>query len=169
MVAQQGSTYLFMRRYDEAIAQYQKALDLNPNIPAIHAELSWAYAMKHMYPQALAECEKIPKQDRAVGAENQFVAGVLGWVYAVSGKKAEALNIARQLEGLSSQTYVDFYMVAGIYGGLGDKGEAFRLLEEGYKQRSGGMVYLAVDVMWYDMHSDPRYRDLLRRIGLPQP
>jgi serine/threonine protein kinase/tetratricopeptide (TPR) repeat protein len=169
MVAQQGSTYLFMRRYDEAIAQYQKALDLNPNIPAIHAELSWAYAMKHMYPQALAECEKIPKQDRAVGAENQFVAGVLGWVYAVSGKKADALNIARPLEGLSSQTYVDFYMVAGIYAGLGDKGEAFRLLEEGYKQRSGGMVYLAVDVMWYDMHSDPRYRDLLRRIGLPQP
>ena len=60
-------------------------------------------------------------------------------------------------------------MVAGIYAGLGDKGEAFRLLEEGYKQRSGGMVYLAVDVMWYDMHSDPRYGDLLRRIGLPQP
>lgn len=169
MVAQQGSTFLFMRRYDEAIAQYQKALDLNPNIPAIHAELSWAYAMKHMYPQALAECEKIPKQDRAVGAENQFVAGVLGWVYAVSGKKADALNIARQLEGLSSQTYVDSYMVAGVYAGLGDKGEAFRLLEEGYKQRSGGMVYLAVDVMWYDMYSDPRYGDLLRRMGLPQP
>jgi len=60
-------------------------------------------------------------------------------------------------------------MIAGIYAGLSDTDEAFRLLEKGFKERSGGMVYLGADVMWYGMHSDPRYTDLLRRIGLPQP
>lgn len=169
IVSQLGSTYLFMRRYDEAIAQYQKALDLNPNLPQVRAELGWAYAMKRMYSQALAEYGKIPKQDKVVAAENQFVAGGLGWVYAVSGRRSEALEIAQEFRELSSHAYVDFYMVAGIYAGLGDKDEAFRLLEKAYGARSGGMVYLGSDVMWYGMHSDPRYADLLRRIGLPQP
>jgi tetratricopeptide (TPR) repeat protein len=160
---------LFTRRYDEAIAQYEKALDLNPNLPVIHAELGWAYAMKRMYPQALAEYDKIAKQDKVVAAENQFVAGGLGWVYAMSGRRADALKIAKEFKDLSSHTYVDFYEIAGIYAGLGDKDEAFRWLEKGYKERSGGMVYLGMDVLWYGMHSDPRYVDLLRRIGLPQP
>ena len=55
---------MFTRRYDEAIAQYQKALDLNPDLPSFRAELSWAYAMKHMYPQALAEYAKSPCRTR---------------------------------------------------------------------------------------------------------
>jgi eukaryotic-like serine/threonine-protein kinase len=164
-----GGVYVFTRRYDEAIAQYQKALDLNPDLPAIRAELSWAYAMKHMYPQALAEYDKIAEQDKSVAAENQFVAGVLGWLYAVSGRRADALRIAKEFRDLSSHSYVDFYQFAWVYAGLGDKDEAFRLLERGYKEHTAAMVYLGSDVAWYGMRSDPRYADLLRRIGLPQP
>jgi serine/threonine protein kinase/Tfp pilus assembly protein PilF len=162
-----GSIYVFTRRYDEAIAQYQKALDLNPDFPAIRVELSWAYALKHMYPQALAEYDKIAEQDKAVAAENQFVAGVLGWLYAVSGRQAEALRIAKEFKALSSHAYVDFYQFAWVYAGLDDKDEAFRLLERGYREHTAGMVYLATDVAWYGMRSDPRYADLLRRMGLP--
>jgi serine/threonine protein kinase/tetratricopeptide (TPR) repeat protein len=158
----------FTRRYDESIAQFQKVLDLNPNLSAVRAALSWAYAMKRMYPQALAEYEKIPTQDKTVAAENQFVASGLGWVYAVSGRRADALKIAQQFRDLSSRTYVDSYQLAGIYAGLGDKDEAFRLLEKGYAQHSATMPWLGIDVFWYGMHADPRYNDLLRRVGLPQ-
>ena len=97
-----------------------------------------------------------------------MVAGGLGWVYAVSGRRADALKIAQEFRDLSSHAYVDFYCLAGIYAGLGDKDEAFRLLEKGYEQHSATMPYLAVDPFWYGMRSDPRYADLLRRIGLPQ-
>ena len=107
--------------------------------------------------------------DKAVAPENQFVAGELGWVYAVSGRRADALRIAQQFRDLSSHAYVDSYQFAQVYAGLGEKDEAFRLLERGYKERSAGMVYLAQDVAWYGMHSDPRYADLLRRMGLPKP
>jgi len=55
-----------------------------------------------------------------------------------------------------------------IYAGLGEQDEAFRWLEKGYEQRSSGMPYLTTDPFWYAMRSDPRYADLLRRIGLPQ-
>jgi hypothetical protein len=70
---------------------------------------------------------------------------------------------------LRAETYVDFYFPAGIYAGLDDKDEAFRLLEKGYQEHSAAMLYLAVDPFWYGLHSDPRYPDLLRRMGLPQP
>ncbi len=162
-----GHAYLLMRRYDEAIPHFQKALDLYPNAAFIRAQLAWSYAMKGMYPQALAEYGKIAEPDKAVAAENQLVADGLGWVYAVSGRRAEALKIAKEVEELSSHTYVDFYQLATIYAGLGDKDEVFRLLEKGYGERSAGMPFLAVDPFWDNVRSDPRYAELLRRMGLP--
>jgi tetratricopeptide (TPR) repeat protein len=168
LVSGLGFVYLSARRYDESIAQCQKALDLNPNLPVVRALLAWAYAMKRMYPQALAEYDKIADQDKAVAAENQFVAGGLGWVYAVSGRRADALKIAQEFRDLSSHAYVDFYIPATIYAGLGDKDEAFRLLEKAYQQHSPTMSFLGIDWFWYGIRSDPRYADLLHRIGLPQ-
>jgi predicted Zn-dependent protease len=76
------------------------------------------------------------RQDKAVAAENQFVASGLGWVYAASGRRADALKIAQEFRDLSSHAYVDFYPLATIYAGLGEKDEAFRLLEKGYEQHS---------------------------------
>jgi hypothetical protein len=70
---------------------------------------------------------------------------------------------------LSSHEYIDSYPIATIYAGLGNKDEAFRWLEKGYEEHSASMPYLAVDPFWYGMRSDPRYADLLRRMGLPQP
>jgi serine/threonine protein kinase/Tfp pilus assembly protein PilF len=161
--------YLLMRRYDESIPHFQKALDLYPNAAFIRAQLAWSYAMKRMYPEALAEYDKIAEPDKAVAPENQLVADGLGWVYAVAGRRANALKIAKEMEDLSSLSYVDFYQLATIYAGLGAKDEAFRLLEKGYQQRSAGMRYLLIDPFWDNVRSDPRYSDLLRRVGLSQP
>ena len=169
IVSQLGAVYFFTRRYDEAIAQYQKALELNPNIAVIRAALATAYAMKHMYGEALAEFDKIPAQDKSVSAENQFIAAVHGWTYAVAGRQREALEIANRLKELSSHGFVDYYMTAGIYSGLNDKDEAFRLLEKAFEQRLPDMQYLGIDPLFYGLRSDTRYADLLRRLGLPQP
>ncbi len=148
IVSQLGNVHLMARQYDESIAQFQKALDLNPNLPVVRAMLALAYAMKRMYPQALAEYDKIADQDKITAAGNQFVAGMLGWVYAFSGRRTDALKIAQEFKDLSAHAYVDFYWAGVIY--------------------AATMPYLAVDPFWYGMHSDPRYADLLRRMGLPQ-
>ncbi len=79
-----------------------------------------------MYPQALAEYDKITAPDKSVATENQLVADGLGWVYAVSGRRADALKIAKGFGDLSSHAYVDFYQLATIDAGLGEKDEAFR-------------------------------------------
>jgi adenylate cyclase len=60
-------------------------------------------------------------------------------------------------------------MTAGIYSGLNDKDEAFRLLEKAFEQRLPDMQYLGIDPLFYGLRSDTRYADLLRRLGLPQP
>jgi len=163
-----GHVYWTMRRYDEAISRYQKTLDLYPNYSWVRAQLAWAYALKGMYPQALAEYDKIADRDKSVAAETQLVADGLGWVYAVSGRRADALKIVQGFTDLSSRTYVDFYQLATIYAGLGEKDEAFRMLQKGYEQRSASMPYLTVDPFWDGIRSDVRYADLLRRMGLPQ-
>ena len=169
IVAGLGFQYLFTRRFDESIAQFQKALELYPDAAPIRAGLSWAYAMKRMYPQAVAEYDKIPDQDKAVAVESQFVAGSRGWIYAVSGRKADALKIAQEFKDLSAHAYVDFYWSGVVYAGLDDKDEAFRLLEKAYQEHSASLLYLGVDVVWDGLHTDPHYADLLRRIGLPKP
>jgi eukaryotic-like serine/threonine-protein kinase len=169
IVSELANVYFIAGQYDASIAQFQKALDLNPNIPVLRAMLASAYAMKRMYPQALAEFDKISDQDKATAAGNQFVAGMLGWVYAISSRRADAVKIVQEFRDLSAHAYVDFYWSGVIYAGLGDKDEAFRSLEKGYQEHAAGMLYLAVDPFWYGLRSDPRYADLLRRIGLPQP
>jgi hypothetical protein len=87
----------------------------------------------------------------------------------VSGRRTDALKIAKEFKDLSAHAYVDFYWPSIVYAGLGDKDEAFRLLEKGYQEHAAAMLYLAVDPFWNVLRSDPRYTDLLRRMKLPQP
>jgi eukaryotic-like serine/threonine-protein kinase len=168
IVADLAYEYMAMRRHDESITYSRKALELDPNLPISRANLAWAFALKGMHAQAIAEYGKIPEQAKAVAAENQFVASGLGWVYAVSGRRADALKIAKQFKDLSSRAYVDFYQCAAIYAGLGDKDEAFQLLEKAFEEHSSSLAFLTVDPYWYGMRSDPRYSELVRKIGLSQ-
>jgi TolB-like protein/Tfp pilus assembly protein PilF len=161
-------SYLAARRYDESIAQSKKAIELDPNAPWLLSALAWAYAAKGMHAAAVAAYEKLGAGANAVSAENQVVAAGLGWVYALAGRRGEALSVAERFNELSSRSYVDFYTVASIYAGLGDKDQAFEFLEKGYEEHSASMVYLKVDPFWDNLRSDPRYQDLLRRMNFPQ-
>jgi eukaryotic-like serine/threonine-protein kinase len=168
-VAQLAFDYMIARRFDEAISQFQKALDLDPNSSWIHSGLASAYAANRKYAQAISEFDKIAEQDKTVTAENQWVVSSLGYVYAVSGRRADALRTADELKDLSSHAYVDSYLIAEIYAVLGEKNMALQWLGRGYEEHSSNMVYLAIDPPWDGMRSDPRFADLLSRIGLPQP
>ena len=91
----------------------------------------------------------------------------LGQVYATAGYQAEALKILEQLQELSNRQYVTPYGVGRIYAALGQKDEAFHWLEIAYEQRANWMVFLKVDPVFDDLRSDPRFRDLMRRMNFP--
>jgi len=159
---------LALHRYEESIAYAQKALELDPSNSVTRGNIPLALALNGQYEQAIAEFNKIPDKDKTVAAETQYLASYLGWIYATSGRRAEALRVARQFKDFSAHAYVDFYELALIYAGMGDKDEAFHWLEKAYEEHSASMPYLGVDLFWEKIRSDPRYADLLRRVGMPQ-
>jgi tetratricopeptide (TPR) repeat protein len=92
----------------------------------------------------------------------------LGYTYAVSGKRNEALKVLERLEELSQKVYVPPTHVAAVYAGLGDKDKAFQWLEKAYRERDEGLIYLNVAPPWVSLRSNSQFTDLTRRIGLPQ-
>jgi len=151
------------RRYDEAIEQCKKMLEMEPAFPLAHWQLGQAYAEKGMYREALSELET----DKALTHGHPLALAYLGNVLARSGERSRALQVLAELKAASKQKYVNSASFARVYAGLGDKEQAFAWLEKAYEERSTGLYLLNVDPTWDGLRSDPRFNDLLRRIGLP--
>ncbi|HEY6120780.1 MAG TPA: protein kinase [Pyrinomonadaceae bacterium] len=159
-----GMNFYYARNYDQAIEQFQKTLELDQNFPPARTYLPAAYEQKGMYDKAIAEFKSAASLQG--GSESSMTTAGLGHVYAVSGKKDEAEAVLNRLKQLSAQEYVPAVSIALIYSGLGEKNQAFAWLEEGYKERAFQMQGLKKEPRWDSLRSDPRFQDLLRRIGL---
>jgi TolB-like protein/DNA-binding winged helix-turn-helix (wHTH) protein/lipoprotein NlpI len=161
-----GLAYYYARDYDRAIEQFQKTLELDQNFPPAHNFLPAAFEQKGMYSEAIAEFKKsIP---RAGGSEWTLSMAGLGHVYAVTGQKSEARTMLDELKQASEQEYVTANSIALIYAGLGDKDQAFVWLDRAYEERAFQMQWIKIEPRWDNLRADPRFQDLLRRIGLPQ-
>jgi tetratricopeptide (TPR) repeat protein len=160
-----GQNLYVARRYDQAIEQLRKTLDMEPNDWISRMFLGLAYEQKGDLPRALEELQKASK----VAADIPWPLAELGHAYALSGKKNDAENVLKDLESWSKRSYVPAYNVATVYVGLGEKEKAISFLEKAYADRSMILTYVKVDPELDSLHSDPRYADLLRRMGLLQP
>jgi adenylate cyclase len=161
MNTDEGLGYYYAGRYDEAIAAYRKALDLDPNYVAAREYIGKAYAAKGMYTEALEEFQKAVRL-----SDRPDLLAYLGYIYAVTGKKAEAQKSLDELKRLSKQKYVPSYDMAVMFAALGQKDQAFRWLEKMYEEHSIYIVQVPVEPTLDALRSDPRFTDLLRRVGL---
>ncbi len=155
-----GYVYYFASEYDQAIDHCQKALELDPNFATAHYFIGWVYERKGMYGEAIAELQKA----RTLSGNIDFLA-VLGHAYAVSGRTKQARKILDEVKALSERAYVSPYLLALIYMGLGEKDQAFAWLETAFTERAINLVVLKVDPRYDGLRDDPRFDDLLRRIG----
>jgi tetratricopeptide (TPR) repeat protein len=146
---------------DQAIEQLEKTLDMAPEFPLAHWMISFPYLQKGLNDEALAHLRKAVK----ISGADLFI-GHLGYAYGVSGKREEALQILGNLQRMAGERYVQPYSIAWVYAGLGEKDQAFEWLEKAYEERAGFLLFCrsmdTVDVL----KDDPRYADLMRRIGL---
>jgi eukaryotic-like serine/threonine-protein kinase len=149
------------RRYDEAIDQLRRTLDMDPNFAEAHFHLGLAYEGKGAYDDAIQEMTKAAE----LFGDKSMMAWV-GRVYALSGRRAAALKVSEDLLELSKQQQISPYAMASLYATLGEKDRAFEWLEKVYQERNYYVVFLNVDPALNDLRDDPRFTDLLRRIGL---
>jgi tetratricopeptide (TPR) repeat protein len=154
-----GRTYYHARRYDEAITQLRRAttLDVSP-LPRLW--LGLALAAKGTYTEALEELEK-------TGDMIMVCVGARGYVLAQSGNRAEAEKVLDQMVARSKTSYVAGVHVAQVYVGLGKRDEALTWLEKAYAERAFPLIFLRVDPTWDVIRDDPRFVDLVRRVGIP--
>ena len=153
-----GIQFLYARRFDEAIEQFRKALEMDYH--DAHAGLGYAYAAKGMYREALVEFEKYSELDR--GTPRSIAS--LGYAHARLKERGEALRALDQLMVLSNQRYVSASSFALVYAGLGEKDQAFVWLEKAYEERSGALPYLKVNPIWDPLRSDPRFEALVQKV-----
>jgi serine/threonine protein kinase/Tfp pilus assembly protein PilF len=157
-----GAMLFWARQYDQAVEQLRKTLELDPNILRPRELLVLAYAHKGMYAEAMAECEII----RLLPGGNLVSRALLGYVDALAGRRDEALNILQGLKPLLEGSLLLLYRAAFLCAALNERDQAFELLDKACDERFALMIYLKVYAVFDNLRSDPRFQDLLRRVGL---
>jgi tetratricopeptide (TPR) repeat protein len=155
--------YYLARQYDLAIEQLRGTLEMDPGFALTREYVGLAYLEKGMYNVAIEYCGEAA----APVSASTYAISALGYAYAVSGKKAEAEKARDRLNRLSEQKYISPRFVASIYAGLGEKDKAFESLNAAFEDRSlqigPGII---ADPTYNSLHAEPRFQELLRRMGL---
>jgi tetratricopeptide (TPR) repeat protein len=115
-----------------------------------------------MYQEAIAECQKAITYH----GRNPAIVSVLGYVYAIAGKRNEAQQIAAEVTGRWKQSYFPPTFIALVYTGLGGKDQAFQWLDKAYTERDSQLIWMNVGPQFESLRSAPRFAELMRRIGL---
>jgi len=149
------------KHYDEAIPQLHRTLDLEPRFWPAHLYLGKTLAEQGQFQEAIEELKK-------AGDFTVEPYATIGYVFGRMGRGADARKVIVDLQVQSKKGYVAPCNFAKIYIGLGDKGQAFAWLEKGYQQRDFWLSFLKGDPIFDSLRSDPRFQDLVRRIGFPQ-
>lgn len=155
-----GWVYYLERRYDEAIAQYKQALELDPNFTLAHFDLALSYSALGRHEEAISEMQKARERG------SDYLAG-LGYVYAVAGRRAEALKTLDDLKRLAEKQYVPPYHFAWVYTGLGDKDKAIALLQKTYDEHTQHVIDFKTVPIFDRLRTDARFQDLVQKVGLP--
>ena len=156
----EGFIYYIAHQYDKALAVTRTVQGLKINLPDWNFLIGAIYAAKQMYPESIAAFLK--------SGDGPYTVGHLGNAYARAGQTDAARNAISQLEAQVQKDGVGRYEIALVYAGLGDKKSAFKWLEDSYHAHDVGLVYLKVDPCLDPLRSDPRFDDLMRRVGLAQ-
>ena len=161
-----GFVHIWARQYDDAILECKKVVNEDPTIAYTHVCLAQAYWAKHMYPQVVGEWKVYGQlsgdrreSDFASAMEQGFRSG--GWKGALT-KGIEARQTQRKTG------YASAYQIAILYADLEDKNKAFRWLNTAYQERDTYLYGLRTDFLLDPLRSDPRFAELVRKVGLPQ-
>jgi eukaryotic-like serine/threonine-protein kinase len=157
-----AGVFHYRREYDRSLEHCRRTLELDPNDIELHVVLGLNYEQKGMFPEAIRELEKA----RSLSGNNPLILGPLGSCFAGCGELKQARGILDELEQMSGSMYVAAITRAMVFLGMKDPDSAFRWLESAARAREVLVCYLAVGPIYDCIRGDPRYREMLQRIGL---
>ncbi len=157
-----GWHYLYARQTDQAVEALLQAASMKQSSWIPHHYLGWAYEQ-----QGTSAIPELQKAD-SLNPDNAAMLSALAHGYAVAGRRSEAKRTLGQLLELRHTRYVSPYEIAVVYVGLGENDSAFEWLERAYQEHSSWLSYLNVEFRLDPLRSDPRFADLVRRVGLPR-
>jgi serine/threonine protein kinase/tetratricopeptide (TPR) repeat protein len=164
LIAADAAWVFYLKRdYDQSMEQAKAAVELAPNYWSGHLQLGLAYEKKGDFARALQELEEARRMD-----DNYGVLEMLAGTYAAAGQPDEARRITEEMVKRSKKRYVCAYEVATTYAGLKDRESAFLWLRKSLDERADCSPWIAADPKLDPLRADPRFQDLLRRLGLPQ-
>jgi serine/threonine-protein kinase len=156
-----AAVYMYARQFDNALEQAKKTYELDRNFIAGQSWLAHTYNAKGMYSESLSISEK------TLDSSFPFLAQ-LGYTYAKTGRRREAEEVISKWKEAEKAKYVMSYWVAITYAALGEKDAAFGELEKAYQAHDWFLQRLRVDPFMDPLRDDPRFADLVKRLGLPQ-
>jgi len=158
-----GWAFYMARQYDDAIEQLRRTVELDPNYPVTYWILGLLLRKMGRYELAIAEGQKGVK----LSGGSPLMSAALAQTLATAGRKKKAIQILDDLTKLAKQKYVAPYFFAGMHIGLGEDERAIEYLERSYQEHSHWLIYLHIDPSMDALRSNPRFQDLLLRVGLP--
>jgi eukaryotic-like serine/threonine-protein kinase len=163
---QLADVHLMARQYDKALAICKKLADENPTFPSAHACLLDAYRAKHMYPQIIQELKIL---GQLTGKQNvSEFSSAMEQGFRSSGWKGALTKGIEIMKAQRKAGYSPAFEIAELYAELGDKDQAFRWLNTAYQERDTGLIGMKTDFGLDALRSDPRFTELVRKVGLPQ-
>jgi eukaryotic-like serine/threonine-protein kinase len=156
--------FYLSRQFDRAIQECHKTLEMDPNYAIAYAVLGQSYSGKGLNREALPDLNKYLALSRGSASSLEL----LGYAHAQLGERNEALRMVEELRELAKRSFVSSFSFALVYAGLEDRDQAFTWLEKACEERFNRLAYVKVEAFWDPLRSDPRFAELLRRIGLPQ-
>jgi TolB-like protein/Tfp pilus assembly protein PilF len=151
------------RRFDQAIEQAHNTLEMDANFAISYQLLGEVHVSKGLYREGLLALEKFSALSRTSAISRALV----GYSHARLGERSAALRIIEELTSASKHSFIPAFLYALVYAGLEDKDQAFGWLEKAYEERFNRLAYLKQDALWDPLRSDPRFIDMLRRLGIP--
>ena len=156
--------FLAAGRYDEALQQVQKTLELDSHFPQAHQTLGWVYLNTGRSDNAIREFRNALQLS---GPEDSDLMLDLGFACAVNGERDEARKILAKLKVLHQKGLAASGSIGVLYGALGESDEAFAWLQKAYAERDPELTYIKTGRRFEPLRRDPRYQELVRRVGLP--
>ncbi len=156
-----AKNFYYARRYDDAIAQFRRSLEIEPDSAYLHKGLAETYVQKSMFKEGIAEIEKA----LSLAGTSSFILSSAGYVYAVSGRRAKAREVLRELDEISSDQFVPSYGQATILIGLREKEAALGLLEKAREERAWA-IWMKVEPIFDVLRGERKFQDLLRKMRL---